>query len=615
MTTAQVDAARPSVTTAAAVASYWDARRAVWAVVAVGIALRAWVVASGYFYWDDYVFQGRAWRLPLDWSYLLYGHDGHLMPGAFLLQWPLTRLWPMNYLPLAVLLVVGQAVVVVLFARLALSLWGPRWAAVLPVTIVAITPLTLPTNTWWAAALNGIPLQIALVVALLAVTRWFRTRRLVPLWGAFAVWLVLLSFSEKLLVVPWAALAFAIVLDVSHRPSASLRSLLRRTWPVVVAYVVASGGYVALYLHSVGKQPNADASTSQVAQLFARGFGTSVAPGLFGGPLDWEPIGFGAAIGMPPTWLVVVSIELLLVLVATAVAVSPRGRRAWVWAGLYVLGDLALVAAGRLNVFVDPMVVQGLRYTADAAVPIAVAVGFTLRDAGPALSRGMTRLSWSPRTRQRVTRRSFGAVVGAVVVLSVISTAAYRDSWRANDSRAYIANATAELATAATGPALIDQPVPAYVLYGLSYPYNQASWLLAPITESPGFSDLTTSLRVLDDRGLLRWGVIEGPTARPGPVPVCGWSVAGPRTTVPLAANLYDFLFTVRIGYISGQSGQATVALGNGTPRTFPIERGLHDVVLMLEGGGPTMTFTDVTPGVTMCTDEIAIGAPKAVTP
>jgi hypothetical protein len=614
MTVVEVDAVSSTADARALVAAYWTPRRVVWGLVVLGVTLRAWVVASGWFYWDDYIFQGRAWRLPLDATYLLHGHDGHFMPGAFLLQWPITRLWPMNYVPLLILLVLGQAAVGVSFARLALRWFGSRWLVVVPVTMVVVSPSMLPTDTWWAAALNGIPMQLALIAMLSAVRTWHRSGRRWGLrWGLLA-WLVLLPFSEKVVVVPWAALLLVPALSGGRPVLRSLVDAVRRAWLEWAAAAVVSAAYLLVYSAEVGKQPNADALPSQVSDLVGRGLAASLVPAVAGGPLRWEPVGFGSAIGHPPAWLVIVSCEALAVLVVWSSTVSRAARRTWVWAGGYVLGALLLVATGRINAFVDPVIVQGLRYTADATIPLAVAVGAAL----VAVAASARRVLGGARGDRRgvvVGRGVLATGTAAVVLLSVVSISSYRDLWRDNPSRTYVANAEVALAAAADGPRIIDQPAPVSVLYGLAYPYNQVAWLLSPVSPRPEFGDPTTKLRIIDDVGNLRPAVVEGPSAAPGPEPGCGWRVEGARTTVRLANAIIPFSHTVRIGYISTGKGTVGVRLGDGPARQFDVSRGLSEVVITLDGGGTTMTFEDLTPGVAFCTDEVHIGVPVAVAP
>jgi hypothetical protein len=204
------------------------------------------------------------------------------------------------------------------------------------------------------------------------------------------------------------------------------------------------------------------------------------------------------------------------------------------------------------------------------------------------------------------------AAVGFLTVMSLFSTAGYRAVWLDNPSRDYIASATASLARAADGPSLVDQPVPVSVLYGLAYPYNQASWLLSPISPRPGYGDPTTLLRILDDKGVLKPALVQGPGARPGPVPGCGWLVRG-RGDIPLASPIIAFEHTVRVGYFASASGTATLALGDGPARRFDVRKGLNEVVITLDGGGSVLKVRDLTAGIGLCTDDVRVGQPVLV--
>ena len=62
----------------------WVARTAV-ALIALQLVRRAVLAFGGYFYWDDLILVGRAGTQSLlSPAYLFDDHDGHVMPGAFL---------------------------------------------------------------------------------------------------------------------------------------------------------------------------------------------------------------------------------------------------------------------------------------------------------------------------------------------------------------------------------------------------------------------------------------------------------------------------------------------------------------------------------------------------
>lgn len=602
---------RPDMVVPAQLTDGSQARRAVWGLVLFGVLLRIWVVGAGWFYWDDYIFQGRAYGSDLTLGYLTYAHDGHLMPGAFALQWPITRAWPFGYTPIAATMILGQVLLVTATAKFFLMLWGARWATTVAVAIAVVTPLTLPTNTWWAAALNGIPMQLSLVLMLMAVLHWTRTGRRWPLPLAFVSWVLLLTFTEKAVLVPWVVLA-AVPVFTSAGIWKSIRNALRRGWALWAAAALVTVAYATGYITLVGKAPSADASPSQIAEVLTRGFVGGVAPAILGGPLDWDPVGYGSAVGSPPIWLSVVAVELLVVLVVSTMATSRRSAYVWIWAAMYLVGDLTLVALGRLNPAVDPVIVAGLRYTADAAVPLALAVGSSLVAVSPAAKRALRR--WAPGAPADVLRTTAISSVIVMLLLSSASTARYREIWSGNESRPWVTNAIADLAAAASGPSLIDQPVAPQVLYGLAYPYNQASWLLGPASPRPAFTDPTTQLRVFDADGRLRPALVEGVTSPPGPTPGCGWALKG-SGDIPLTALVIPFSHTVRVGYLASAAGAMTLELPGGEPRPVQIQAGLGEVVLTLSGGGAYLRITSISPGVTVCVDAVQVGQPKAIQP
>ena len=615
MTTVRAEIPHTALDARTLVVAYWTPRRAVWAVVVLGVLLRGWVAVAGFFYADDYILQGRAWRLPIDREYLLHLNDGHLMPGAVALQWVVTRAWPMNPAPLALVETIGSALVVVLFARMALRLWGTRWLVLVPVTIVALSPLTLPSSTWWTSALSFVPLQLALVVTLGATVAWWRSRRQWHLWFAFLVWLPLLTFTESVALVPWVALAGVAVLDARVGAARALARALRSAPAPWAAFLVSSLAYAWVDVHLWSKPPVGNPTLAQLAELVGRGLATTVAPAVAGGPVDWVPVGDGGALGQPPFWLVVASVELLAVIVVVSVSVSPRARRAWIWAGSYLLLATGLMIVGHLAPFADPALVQGLRFTADATIPLALAVGVSLAAMAPVLTR-VLRAGGSSAGRSTVILRSTCLALCAVIVLlSIVSTARYRDIWRANTSAVSVGNAAVDLAAAVDGPAIIDQPVPATVLPALAFPYNQVSWLLAPLRLRPAFDDPTTQLRVLDGAGHLVPGRVVGPAAAKAPVPGCGWFVRGASTVITLESPTVDFAHTVRIGYLASGDGSARVALGDGPARDVTLVKGVGDVVVTLVGGGARLRVTDLTPGVGFCTDDVRVGVPAPVTP
>lgn len=180
------------------------------ALIALQLAVRGWVAASGYLSQDDLVFESRAAGLPLlSTEFLLYDHDGHFMPAAWLLIGLVTDWWPLEWWPLAVLLVGMQAAASLAVLRLLRLLLGDRPAMLVPLVFYLFSPLTVPAFAWWAPAVNLLPMQAALAwIAAEAVllTRTGRTRHAVRGTAAFAL---AVTFFEKSIVIAVFAAAVA----------------------------------------------------------------------------------------------------------------------------------------------------------------------------------------------------------------------------------------------------------------------------------------------------------------------------------------------------------------------------------------------------------------------
>src|SRR3954452_3034348 len=140
----------------------WVARNAA-VLIAVQLVVRAVLAFRGYFYWDDLILTGRAGTQPLlSLGYLFDDHDGHVMPGAFLVAGGITRMAPLNWIGPAVSLVVMQLLASLALLRALYIILGWRPVLLVPLTFALFTPLAVPGYAWWAAALNSLPMLAAL---------------------------------------------------------------------------------------------------------------------------------------------------------------------------------------------------------------------------------------------------------------------------------------------------------------------------------------------------------------------------------------------------------------------------------------------------------------------
>ena len=138
-------------------------RRTAVALIVVQLVIRAVLAFGGYFYWDDLILVGRAGtQRPAVPAYLFDDHDGHVMPGAFLVAGGITRLAPLNWVGPAISLVVLQLLASLALLRALQVILGWRPVLLVPLTFALFTPLGVPGFAWWAAGLNSLPMLAAL---------------------------------------------------------------------------------------------------------------------------------------------------------------------------------------------------------------------------------------------------------------------------------------------------------------------------------------------------------------------------------------------------------------------------------------------------------------------
>src|SRR6202011_2740085 len=123
------------------------------------MVVRAVLAFRGYFYWDDLILTGRAGTQNLlSPGYLFDDHDGHVMPGAFVIAGGITRLAPLNWVGPAISLVVLQALVSLALLRCLHVILGWRPVLLLPLIFALFTPLSVAAFAWWAGALKSLPM-------------------------------------------------------------------------------------------------------------------------------------------------------------------------------------------------------------------------------------------------------------------------------------------------------------------------------------------------------------------------------------------------------------------------------------------------------------------------
>ncbi|MEP7193245.1 MAG: hypothetical protein ABI903_10300 [Actinomycetota bacterium] len=581
-------------------------------LILIQLLLRTWVAARGYFYWDDLILTSRSGSMPLlSTDFLLFDHDGHFMPGAFLVAGLITKAAPLQWIGPVVSLVVMQALASLSVLRLLRVLMGDRVALLAPLVFYLFSPLTLPSFAWWSAALNDLPLQLALAWVTCDAILLVRTgNRRHAVTGVIAFALSL-AFFEKAVVVPWVA--FAVVALVLHIQGehAVLRTVVRRAAPLWRGALLVTVGWVLLYTGVVTSRA-AQYSADQAVVLIWRGFGFGFVPSLLGGPWGWDQSDFSVPWATPPLFLVVLGLLTLLGAVVLTIRRKQRVAGVWLLLAGYVGVSLAAMVVGRAGPYTAQVLGQTLRYVADSAVVVSVAMALILSAPGRGGKNGsvLARASAKATLWRWRARTALGLVVAvAFLASSVFSTVTFTRTWSYSPTAVYLATVRASLAANHVAP-LLDQPISNRILWRLANPYNLGSRIFSPVAERADFVSSTPILQRLDDSGHIVPAQMKTlRTAAIGPLPRCGYQVTDLGfTNMPLDGGLIHFGWTVHFGYLTSVPGSLEVALETGPSVIVPVSVGLNQVFVNLEGNGTLVRVRSHTRGMVACVAGAVVG-------
>lgn len=581
--------------------------------------VRAYVKLGGWFVADDMSFIGRAEHLPfLSRAYLLESWNGHLMPGSFALVRLLNHLWPVDYVPVAIVDIALQALAGVLVYRLLVALFGARAAVLVPMAVFLFSPITLPAFLWWAAALNQVPGQVAMAAALLLQVRYHRLGRTRDgVLGALCVAAGLL-FSEKLLLVVPCVAGMTLLFFTPGHPSVRVRRAAMEHWRVWLAYVLVVVPYCAYYLTHVPSPVRGPDSTVAV-QTVGTALTKAVLPALFGGPLRWSQIGVGAVADPATGFLVVTSVGAALV-VWTSLALHRRAAFGWVLVAGYWLANAVLLGVTRAS-YVGPVIGAEYRYSTDVCLVVAVfgtasflPLAGTFRRGEPQRLVRRAGLRARPRPGRGIEPTVAGALCCALVVTSLVSTFQYDHFWRQNDSSGYFANARADIAHSGRQLTLVDATLPERVQQGFLGSFIRTSTMMSGFRPRPRFltpGSATEALYVPDESGHLRTATVDGFRNRPGPSAGCGWRVESDPVSIPLEKATLPWQWTVRIGYLASEEARTTVTAGTVTS-TVTVRPGVHSLFVIGEGPIGTVGLGGLSAGA-LCTHDVTVGFARAV--
>jgi len=576
---------------------------------------------------DDFQVMDVALKSHLTWSYLFHVDVGHFFPGVYAIAWVLSRVALYNW-------AAGAGVIVVMTAAASLAAWwmlrtlmGNRPAILIPLTLYLVTSLNFAVADWWITAVESIPMQAAIFMAVGTHIHYVRTKRMRHAIYA-AAWLVLgLAFYEKAAVIP--VLLFVITAGFLVR-GRRLRSAIwnaiveyRRGWALYLGILAAYAVTFFVALHTSTIQPAAPTSLRSVWTFSETLVFRTFLPGIVGGPWQWwHPGGQSAgAYSAPATDLAWLSLAVVLVIAAASILTRRKAWRAWIIVpGWLLVADILPVAIGRLT---KPgwAVLLALvpRYVADAIAVLVIVIALAFWPVAVRKEDG----TWNTPVRQRnfFGRRWLAVALGLVVVVTLGSFWSVAQLSRGTPvaTGQYIANARAALAQVPSGTVIVDTKVPSEVMVPTFLHGAQTSVVLGPLSNRGSEVSWTgqpagniSPLMVFGPDGRLYPAAISGVTSAHVPP----WSRClrsnKPQLVVglPAAPAGGAYVRQLRIDYLANGSfvGTTLSVTYNGIVQHVPIMGGPHNAYLQVSGSSPSITLQAQAASGAFCFEKAVAG-------
>ena len=419
-----------------------------------------------YFRQDDYFNFDRALSSGFTWKYLTLVSAGHMAPLGFALSWVLAKAalynWPLT--ALLILLLVAASCVALL--RVLRTLFGDRLAILVPLAVYLFSPLALAAVDWWSVAVQTLPLELAIFMAVDAHVRYLRSRRTR---GAVATagWLLLgMATVQKGALVPLVLFGLTAGFFVEGNWVLSVVRAVRRYWRAWLLQAILVAGYCVLFFSKLpgsSTPPDAPGPVGRVISFISTLAGTTLVPGAVGGPWHWVVIGDGYAQANPPAALQQLSWALAILVVVVSCVYRVTAWRAWaILVGWIAAADVIPVVIGRLGSSTPGLLGLQARYVTDAAAVLALCLGLAfLPLAG---QQDGYRFQVPATGPGRTERRLVLAVLAVFLAGSFWSMQALAGTTNTGDARSYIATARAAVADAPRGTLIVDGATPAIIM-------------------------------------------------------------------------------------------------------------------------------------------------------
>ncbi|MCR6032029.1 hypothetical protein GGQ22_11300 [Nocardioides sp. zg-579] len=580
------------------------------AMVLAQLGFRAWAVAGGFFYGDDYQLVDEARAADgLSAGQVVEPYAAQFMPWGRFLAWLASTTESLSWPLLAATSLAVQALASAACVWMLVTLFGRRPLILVPLALYLSTAVTMPALMWWAAALNQLPVQAVFFAAVAAWVRYLRSRRLLWLGITLAILaLGLCCYVKTLLVFP--VLAFlALAFFARGGPVRRVVEVARTYWPAVLAGVLGGAAFLVYYLLEV-PQISSDERPVGAGELAHRMIGDSFGTGVLGGPWHWTTDIAPVARATPPEWAVHLTWIVIALVVVGTVLRRERTLRVWLLLAAYVGADFVLLLTTRAQV-VGSVSGTEYRYLTDAACAVVLCLGLATMELLDAPD--STRTRPEPLLTRVPGPRVVAAATALVAFSGLASSWAYAKVWHDQHPGKTMLGAAVEQLEGVASVDLADQGLASDVSGAFGPPYNSLEVLLPMLSPAARFPDSTERLHVLEEDGTVVPAQVEDTlAAEPGPVPGCGWRVREEGRTIPLEGPAIPVGWWLQIDYLASADSGLRVEAGGGTT-IADVVRGLGTVFVKVlpEERFDTIRLEGLDPGVTLCVDTLVVGQPE----
>lgn len=581
----------------------------VWAglaIVGLHALFRGWALSRSWFSMDDLFFVPFARNTPsIDVDFLTTVYAGHAMPAGHAVAWVIAHSSaPFTFWPWATFLWLLQVASALGMLRLLVSMFGARWAILVPLTGYVAWIFTMPAGTWWAAGINQLPLQVGLVFGLHAWIAYLRTPRLRHLLVTAGWTLFALAFYEKSVIMFGIYALIAFCWFASGPFDRRIVHLWQRYRAAMVTLVALMGAYLAVYV-SYALDFDASSNDTFPGPVAFNLIGKAMATAVVGGPLSFHTAGTSELAHPSDAFLVVAWIA-LAALVLHAARTRTASKRAWVLVIAPLAVNVQLILSARA-VSVGPDIALEYRYQTEMAVLLAVAGALAFLPLLGAVEQ-------NERVPGPALERERPAIVIAttlcVALLAVVSSVEYTQRWdRNNHTAAFYATLKDGIRDAPQHPVpMANIRLPLNVMWPFGYPKNTYQYVFSNLQDIEYPDAVLDTLYVFSDDGELTYAEIEPLRTAPGTA-ACGVPITRQHTRIALDGPLIDGEWWIRLSYTSPVPMNATITAGE-TSHRMRLPSGFRNVFLKVSGAFDAVTLDHDGAHRKSCVSELRVGGP-----